>query len=234
MTSTSGRLDGRGFEEFRPFFINTNVISQARGSAYAEFSNTKIMAGVYGPRQSERKFGFSERGRLHCDVRLAAFAAQGLTKQQQVTHERNLSEALQNALSASVQLQKIPKSSVDVFVMVLESGGADLAVAITAASVALADTGIELFDIVPACQVIKRGGVIYLDPTAAEEEGKEASLLLAYMPSLSEVTQLDIQGCWGDSELKETIELCMGACVQLKTSMQDALILSVENTKSEV
>jgi hypothetical protein len=41
---------------------------------------------------------------------------------------------------------------------------------------------------------IKRGGVIYLDPTAAEEEGKEASVLMAYMPSLSEVTQLDVQG----------------------------------------
>jgi ribonuclease PH len=36
-----------------------------------------------------------------------------------------------------VQLHKIPKSSVDVFVMVLESGGADLAVAITAASVSI-------------------------------------------------------------------------------------------------
>jgi exosome complex component MTR3 len=167
-------------------------------------------------------------------VRLTAFAGQGLSKQQQVELERHLSEALQNALSASVQLHKIPKSSVDVFVMVLESGGADLAVAITAASVALADTGIELYDIVPACQVIKRGGVIYLDPTAAEEEGKEASVLMAYMPSLSEVTQLDVQGCWGDSELKETLELCLGACAQLKTSMHDALIHAVENTNPEM
>ena len=38
----------------------------------------------YGPRQSERKFGFSETGRLQCDVRLSSFAAQGLNKLQQV------------------------------------------------------------------------------------------------------------------------------------------------------
>ena len=35
------------------------------------------------------------------------------------------------------------------------AGGSDLAVAITAASVALADAGIELFDLVPACRVVR-------------------------------------------------------------------------------
>ena len=69
---TSGRADGRGFEEFRPNcafidpsqvtlqspvclpamimsfppVINTKVISQAKGSAYAEFDATKVMVGV--------------------------------------------------------------------------------------------------------------------------------------------------------------------------------------------
>ena len=41
---------------------------------------------------------------------------------------------------------------------VLESGGSDLAVAITAASVALADAGVELYDLVSACQVVSEGG----------------------------------------------------------------------------
>ena len=41
----------------------------------------------YGPRQSERKFGFSETGRLQCDVRLSSFAAQGMNKLQQVWGE---------------------------------------------------------------------------------------------------------------------------------------------------
>lgn len=39
----------------------------------------------YGPRQSEQKFGFSETGRLQCDVRLSSFAAQGMSKLQQVS-----------------------------------------------------------------------------------------------------------------------------------------------------
>jgi exosome complex component MTR3 len=66
-----------------------------------------------------------------------------------------MSETMQMALAPSIQLDKIPKSSVDVFALILESGGSDLAVAITAASVALADASIELFDLVPACQVVR-------------------------------------------------------------------------------
>lgn len=32
------------------------------------------MVGVYGPRQSDRRQGYSERGRLACDLKLATFA----------------------------------------------------------------------------------------------------------------------------------------------------------------
>jgi hypothetical protein len=53
-----------------------------------------------------------------------------------------------------VQLDKFPKAVFDVSAMVLESGGSDLAVLVTAASVALADAGVELYDLVPAVQVV--------------------------------------------------------------------------------
>ena len=43
----------------------------------------------------------------------------------------------------------------DVYVLVLESGGADLAVAACAASVALADAGIQMADLVSACAVVR-------------------------------------------------------------------------------
>jgi hypothetical protein len=41
-----------------------------------------------------------------------------------------------------------------VYVLVLEAGGGELGVAATAAALALADAGIELFDIVVACSVV--------------------------------------------------------------------------------
>lgn len=70
--------------------------------------------------------------------------------------ERTLAAAVQQALSASVQLHRFPKSVVDVYIFVLEAGGGEVATAINAASVALADAGIELYDLVAACHMVSR------------------------------------------------------------------------------
>lgn len=41
------------------------------------------------------------------------------------------------------------------YVLVLEAGGGELAVAATAAALALADAGVEMFDLVTACSVVR-------------------------------------------------------------------------------
>lgn len=52
-----------------------------------------------------------------------------------------------------LQVHRLTKSVVDVRVMVLQADGGELAVATTCASMALADAGIELYDLVTACSV---------------------------------------------------------------------------------
>lgn len=61
---------------------------------------------------------------------------------------------VQAALEAAVRRHTFPKANVDVYCLVLESGGADAAVAITAASLAIADAGIEMYDLVSSCSVV--------------------------------------------------------------------------------
>ncbi len=63
--------------------MRTGVVSQAAGSAYLELGRTKVMAGVYGPRPSERREAFSNEGTLNVDVKLASFAtrARGSVRQ---------------------------------------------------------------------------------------------------------------------------------------------------------
>ncbi|MEW5300326.1 MAG: hypothetical protein WDW36_003263 [Sanguina aurantia] len=240
MSAESGRSDGRGAEEFRNVFIKTKVLSQAKGSAYVEFNNTKVMVGVFGPRQSERKHGFRSTGMLECQLRLSSFAAKQLAptaqQQQQVSLEKELAASILQALTASVQLEKFPKAVFDVSVMVLEAGGADLAVAITAASVALADAGLELFDLAPACQVVRMPGsqngcagsssepYLLLDPTIQESRRAEASCMLSMMVGLNQVTHTDTSGVWSRAGLQEALELGMGGCGMLKVEMREALL----------
>ena len=73
---------------------------------------------------------------------------------QQNARERELAAQLDTALTPAVQLHTFPKSVVDVCCMVLESGGSELAVSTCAASLALADAGIQLQDLVAACSVV--------------------------------------------------------------------------------
>ena len=55
---------------------------------------------------------------------------------------------------------RLLQASVHVYVMLLEAGGSDLATAIAAASVALADAGISMYDLVPACLVVSAAGTL--------------------------------------------------------------------------
>ncbi|KAI7841766.1 hypothetical protein COHA_004632 [Chlorella ohadii] len=217
------RRDGRAYEEFRNVFLNTGVISQASGSAYAEFNNTKVMVGVYGPRQSERKVGYSEQGRISVDVKLATFATRQRGVFGQTPEERELSALLATALEAATNLASFPKATADVYVLVLEAGGAELAVAATAAALALADAGIEMFDLVTACSVSRAEGALLLDPTTDEAAREEAGLTLALMPACSEVTQLVSRGPWSSSQLREALELAMGGCAQLDALARQVL-----------
>ena len=107
--------------------VKTGVISQAAGSAYVELAKTKVMCGVYGPRQPQRVDGMEfGRGRLDVDVKLATFATAGARgKVAQGDAEREFSQLVHRALAGAVILETFPKTSVDVYVTVLEAGGAE-------------------------------------------------------------------------------------------------------------
>ena len=72
----------------------------------------------------------------------------------QTDEEKDMSSQMLAALDAAVLAHTFPKSNVDVYCLVLESGGSDLAVCISAACLALADGGIEMRDLISACRVV--------------------------------------------------------------------------------
>ncbi|PNW69904.1 hypothetical protein CHLRE_17g697624v5 [Chlamydomonas reinhardtii] len=186
------------------------------------------MVGVFGPRQSEVKLGFTDTGRLNCEVRFTSFAAARLNKTELGALESSAAAALQQALEAAVQLDKFPKSVFDVSAVVLEGGGGDTGALVCGASLALADAGVEGLDLVPGCGVSKTAaGELLLDPSPEEAAAEEAGLVLAVMPQLNEVTLLSVRGRWADSELQAGLELALGGCGQLRASMRECLLAAL-------
>jgi len=231
------RLDGRTPDEFRPIFLKTGVINQASGSAYLELERTKVICGVYGPRQTP-KTGYTEEGKLNCDVKFATFACDelggGLGKRRKYApdkQEKEYSDLMKQALVSSLRLDTFPKSEVDVNALVLEDGGGGFGAAITCASLALADAGVEMYDLVAACGVGLVDGKIFLDPTKTEEQYLEASMLLAMMPSMAEITQLVESGVLEPTTLQEMLDLAMDGCGKVHALMRQHL---VETTLSKL
>ena len=127
------------------------------------------------------------------------------------------------ALSAAVRLERYPKSLIELHVVVLEDDGGVLAAAVSAGSLALADAGIEMVDLVAAATVRVGGGNVAVDPTRAEEAGA-ALLTLAYMPTFDEVCGLLQEGEVPVDAQGRAVQQCVERCTQVYAVLEAALL----------
>eukprot|EP01117_Protostelium_nocturnum_P005065 TRINITY_DN1832_c0_g1_i2.p1 TRINITY_DN1832_c0_g1~~TRINITY_DN1832_c0_g1_i2.p1 ORF type:complete len:224 (+),score=67.53 TRINITY_DN1832_c0_g1_i2:370-1041(+) len=211
--------------------MKTGIIGQASGSAYLEMNKTKIICSVYGPHQSS-KMEFSEKAKLQCEFKFATFSEQTKERKKYVQdkEEKEFSMLMIQSLESSLILEKYPKSVIDCYVLVLENDGGALSGAITCASLALANAGIEMFDLVAATTagVDPISGDIILDPT--EEEGRKKGngkggvVTIAYMTGLNEVTQIWQSGEMTYENAKEGIDLCIDGCSRVVGMMRSAIL----------
>ncbi|XP_013926746.1 PREDICTED: exosome complex component MTR3 [Thamnophis sirtalis] len=141
----------------QPLFARVGLLSQAKGSAYVELDGgTKVLCSVAGPREVGGGGGPSgapseQRVRLVCDFRRAPFSGRG-ARSRPGEKEPELALAMQEALEPAVRVARYPRAQLEVSALLLQDGGSSLAAALCAAGLALADAGIELYDLVAACR----------------------------------------------------------------------------------
>ncbi|GBG69489.1 hypothetical protein CBR_g4182 [Chara braunii] len=215
------RIDERTPEECRPAFLKTGTISQGTGSAYAEFGNTKVLVGVYGPRETNRTS--VDVGRLVCDVKVAAFATPVRGKYGQTKDDREYGVMLHRSLIGAVDVHSFPGLTVDVFALILQSGGADIAVVTTCASMALAHARVPMHDLVAATCVSYVDKELLLDPSTEEERQEDGALYLAAMSGKNEVTHFTMKGEWLQERTAEAVGMCMDGCIKL-SELVDSLL----------
>ena len=114
-----------------------------------------MICSVYGPKEATSKSVYSENGRIVSDFKYAPFSLPKWKEQRQSNDERDISRLIEQALSSSVILEKFPKSVMDVYINVLESDGGDVSIAISCASLALANAGVEMYDLVGCISVVR-------------------------------------------------------------------------------
>ncbi|XP_022907300.1 exosome complex component MTR3-like [Onthophagus taurus] len=170
VNENGSRLDLRKPNHHRKIFLKTGVVSQAKGSAYLELGNTKVIVSVFDPREIPNKNEYSLNGELYCEFKYAPFSCPKRKLHQQDGEEKQNSIVMKQALEPVVCRHEFPNFQVDVYALVLENDGSAIGAAITCAGLALAHAGIPMYDLVTAATIGLQGKIKLLDPTLKEEE----------------------------------------------------------------
>lgn len=218
------RLDGRKADELRSVKVDVGVLSNADGSAYIELGKNKILAAAFGPREMHPKhLALPDRMVLRCRYHMAPFSVQERKSPAPSRREVELSKVIREALEPSIFMEYYPRTGIDIFIEVLQADGSTRCASITAASLALADAGIPMRDLVSACSAGKVDGTIVLDLMDTEDKMGEADLPLALMPNFNAVTLLQMDGNLTREEFERAVSLAVEGCKKIYAIQKEVL-----------
>jgi len=226
MTLTK-RSDKRKFEDLRPMEAKVGIISRADGSAMFKIGKTIALAAVYGPRELHPKFLQNpEKGVLRCNYNMMAFSGSGdRVRPGPSRRSKEISLVTEKALASVVDLDKFPNSVVDVFIELIQTDAGTRCAGITAASMALADAGVPMRDMVSSVAVGKVGGKIVVDLSKEEEdfEGGAVDIALAMTKRDKKITLMQIDGEIKKDELLKALEMAKSATDKIYALQKEAL-----------
>ena len=221
------RLNKRGFEETREIEAKVGIIKRADGSAYFKIGNTIAYAAVYGPRNLYPKFLQNpERGILRCNYNMMPFSGTGeRVRPGGSRRSKEISMVTEKALLSILDLDEYPNAVVDVFIEFPQTEAGSRCAGICAASMALADAGLVMKDLIAAVSVGRVDDKIVVDLDTSEEnyDGIVADIPVAMTPNNGKITLLQMDGIIEKKELMKAIEMAKKACRKIYEIQKKAL-----------
>ncbi len=229
MTFTS-RPDGRKFDEMRPIEAKAGVIPRADGSAMFKIGNTIALAAVYGPRDLYPKFlQDPSKGILRVKYNMMPFSGSGdRVRPGASRRSREISFVTERALLSAVNLEDFPNAVVDVYIELPQTDAGTRCAGICAASIALADAGIGMKDMVAAVSCGKVEDKVIIDLDYAEESHESndvADMPVAFMPRTGKLVLLQMDGEITKDQINEALVKGRDACAQIYEIQKQALKL---------
>ena len=221
------RLDGRKFEETRKMEAKAGVIPRADGSAYFKIGNTIAYAAVYGPRPLFPRFKQDpEKGILRVNYNMLPFSSKGdRVRPGGSRRSKEISMVTEKALLPVLDLDDFPNAVVDVFIEFPQTDAGTRCAGICAASMALADAGLKMKDMVASVSVGRVDEAVLVDLNYEEEafDGAVADVPLAFLQRNKEVSLLQMDGEITEQQLFKAIEMGQKACDKIHAVQQKAL-----------
>ncbi len=218
------RIDGRKLDELRKIEARVGVLKNADGSAYFRMGNTIAIAGVYGPRKVHpRHEEAAEHAILRTKYSMAPFATSDRGRPGPSRRSTEISMVTRDSIKPVLFLEEFPKTAIDVHIEVLQADASTRCVGINAASLALADAGIPMAELIASCSAGKVEGHIALDIAGKEDTEGELDLPVAYYPKKKAITLLQMDGLATKEEVKKIISLALKGCEKVYEEQKRAL-----------
>ena len=228
-TGAGKRLDGRNFDELRKIKMEVGVLNKAAGSAYVEWGKNKVLAGVYGPREAQpRHIQNPLKGIIQATYNMASFSVSDRKRPGPDRRSTEISKIISKALDAAILSESFPRTTIDIYLEVLEADAGTRCVSLTAASLALADAGIPMKDMVVSCAAGKFNGQVILDLMKEEDNNGQADLPIAILPKSEEIVLMQLDGHLTEEEFEKALSLAIDGCKKVYEMQKEALMKSLK------
>ncbi len=218
------RIDGRLPNQLRPIKMKVGVLQRADGSAYIEWGGNRIMAAVYGPREAYPKHVQEpDKAIVRARYSMAAFSVDERKRPGPDRRSIELGKVISEALESVIFVEKYPRTSIDVYIEVLQADAGTRVAGITVAALALADAGIPMRDLIVGCAAGKVDGVVVLDLNKEEDNYGEADVPMAILPRTKEIALLQMDGDMTYEELKAAMDMTFEATQSIHKMQIEAL-----------
>jgi len=235
ITKDGIRHDGRKKDDIRNIEFKIGVLDRADGSALIEWGRNKILVAVYGPRELHPKhMALPDRALIRCEYRMATFSVPDRKSPAPRRREKEISKILGEALEPAVFNYLYPRSVIDVYIEVLQADGGSRCASICAASLAIADAGVPMRDLVVGVAAGNLNDTVVLDLDDIEDKEGEGDLPLAALPNLNEIVLLQSDGTFTPKQYKEALDMMMPACKKIYDLQREALTNKYSRITEEV
>ncbi|MFT4261512.1 MAG: exosome complex exonuclease Rrp41 [Candidatus Woesearchaeota archaeon] len=223
------RPSGRKINEPRKIEAEVGVIKKADGSARFKIGDTEAYAAVYGPRELHPRFLQDPKtGILRCNYSMMPFSGDGSrVRPGPSRRSKEISLVTEKALIPVLDLTDYPNTVVDVFIELPQTDAGSRCAGICAASMALADAGLIMKDMVASVSVGMVREQLLVDLDGEEEhmdENEAADIPVAMIPNTGEITLLQMDGIVSKQNLKKAMELVKPALLEIAEKQRQAIL----------
>ncbi len=218
------RAGGRKNDELRPITAEISILKNANGSARFKMGNTEAIAGVYGPKPIHPKhLEDPEKAVLRTRYNMAPFSTSSRKRPGPGRREIEISKVTREALEPVLLLKEFPKTVIDVFIEITQADASTRVAGINAASLALADAGVPMKDLIACCAAGKVNGEIVLDIEGKEDTEGEVDMPVAYYRKENKVTMIQMDGICSVDEFKQMLRLAIKGCNEIYEKQVQAI-----------